>query len=145
MSDNRKNGKSATGGRFQPGNPGRKPGSRNRVTMACETLLHGQAEALTQRAIELAQSGDTVALRICLDRIIPIRKGRITPLALPAVDTAGGIQAAVTVIVAAVAAGELTAEEAGGVAALLESARRTLETTELEKRIRAIEEHHGKS
>jgi hypothetical protein len=30
--------------------------------------LDGQAKALTQKAIELALSGDMMALRICLDR-----------------------------------------------------------------------------
>jgi hypothetical protein len=39
----------------QSGNPaGRKPGSRNRATVAFEALLDGQAEALTQKAVELA-------------------------------------------------------------------------------------------
>jgi hypothetical protein len=42
-------------GRFRPGesgNPaGRPKGSRHKVTLAVESLLEGQAETLTQRAI----------------------------------------------------------------------------------------------
>jgi hypothetical protein len=44
--------------------------------LACEALLDGQAEALTQKAIQLALGGDTVALRLCLERIYPQRKDR---------------------------------------------------------------------
>ena len=59
----------------QSGNPeGRPKGSRNVTTLALETLLDGQAAALTQKAIDLALSGDMAALRLCLDRILPPRK-----------------------------------------------------------------------
>jgi hypothetical protein len=68
-----KTGSKQVGGRFQKGtsgNPrGRPMGSRNAATIACEALLEGQAEALTQKAIQMALDGDTVALRLCLDRI----------------------------------------------------------------------------
>jgi hypothetical protein len=141
MSEDRKNGKSAAiKGRFQPGNPGRKPGSRNRITMACEALLHGQAEALTQRAVELAHAGDTVALRLCIERIYPVPKGRTMRLALPPVDTAEGIHAALVQVITAVAEGEVSAEEAASVAGLLDAARASLREVELEKRFRLIEE-----
>lgn len=54
------------------GNPaGRKAGTRNRATMAAEALLDGEAEALTRKAVELALQGDTVALRLCLERLCP--------------------------------------------------------------------------
>ena len=61
----------------QSGNPdGRPKGARNATTMALEALLDGQANALTQKAIDLALTGDMAALRLCLDRILPPRKDR---------------------------------------------------------------------
>src|SRR4029453_8739383 len=67
-------------GRFvkgQSGNPnGRPKGPRNTPTVAVETLLDGQTQALTQKAIDLALAGDITALRLCLDRILPVRKDR---------------------------------------------------------------------
>ena len=58
------------------GNPtGRPRGSRNATTLALEALLDGQANALTQKAIDLALGGDMAALRLCLDAILPPRKG----------------------------------------------------------------------
>ena len=41
-----------------------------------ETLLQGEAEALTRLAIERAKAGDTAALRMCLDRLAPPSKHR---------------------------------------------------------------------
>ena len=49
------------------GNPdGRPMGSRNRATLAAQTLLDGEGERLTRKAIELALEGDRAALRLCL-------------------------------------------------------------------------------
>src|SRR3954451_22474122 len=74
-------------GRFQKGasgNPnGRPKGSRNVATLACEALLDGQAEALTQKAIEMALEGDVVAMKLCLERIYPPRKDRPVTFPLP--------------------------------------------------------------
>ena len=65
---------------FEPGrsgNPGGRPrGSRNRSTQALEAILDGEAEALTRRAIEMALEGDGPAMRMCLDRLMPVRKDR---------------------------------------------------------------------
>ena len=41
------------------GNPaGRRPGSRNKATLAAAALLAGEAEALTRTAVEFALAGD---------------------------------------------------------------------------------------
>ena len=45
-----KNGKN-TAGKFTSGNSGRPKGARNKKTLAIESLLEGQSEALTQTAI----------------------------------------------------------------------------------------------
>src|SRR2546429_6235694 len=68
----------------QSGYPAGKPkGARHRTTLAAEALLDGEAEALTRKVIELAFSGDSTALRLCLDRILPPRRERPARLALP--------------------------------------------------------------
>lgn len=50
-----KNGRN-TAGQFSAGNSGRPKGSRNKATLAIESLLQGQAEALTQTAMVKAMS-----------------------------------------------------------------------------------------
>ena len=56
--------------------------------MAVLGLLEGQAEALTQRAVELALAGDTAALRLCLERLAPPRKDAPVSFPLPPMSTA---------------------------------------------------------
>src|SRR5687767_3759377 len=73
---------------FGPGNPGRPKGSRNKATLALEALLDGEAEAIARKAVELAKAGDTVALRLCLERIIPARKDRPVAFVMPEITTA---------------------------------------------------------
>src|ERR1700710_2221887 len=100
-------------GAGRSGNPsGRPKGARNYTTRAIEALLDGEAETLTRKAIELAEEGDTVALRMCLDRLIPPRKDRPITFDLPPIETAGDPPKATGAIVSAVAAGELTPAEA---------------------------------
>jgi hypothetical protein len=78
-------------GRFpkgQSGNPAGKPkGTRNATTLALEALLDGQASALTQKAIDVALTGDIPALRLCMDRILPPRKDSPVAFDLPEMKT----------------------------------------------------------
>ena len=60
-----------TAGKFTSGNSGRPKGSRNKATIAIESLLQGQAGALTQTAVTKALEGDSLALRLCMVRIAP--------------------------------------------------------------------------
>ena len=71
----------------QSGNPsGRPKGARNKSTVAAEALLDGESEALTRRCIDLAMEGDPTALRLCLSRILPVRRERTIELDLPALQ-----------------------------------------------------------
>lgn len=132
------------GGRFLPGasgNPQGKPlGSRNWASVLAENLLDGQAEALAQKAVEMALAGDVPALRLCLERLVPMRKERPIVLELPAPESAQGISAGFSKLVEALTHGELTPTETNSAAVLLESARRALETTELARRIEEMEQ-----
>ena len=131
-----------TGGRFAKGNSlgGNKRGSRHRVTLAVEALLEGQHEALTQAAITKALEGDGVALRLCLDRIAPARKDSPISITLPAVKSIDDALQASAAVLEAVAAGEITPDEAGRVMALLAAHRTIVETVDLEQRIIKLEE-----
>lgn len=107
-------------GRFAPGNPGKQPGTRNRVTVAMESLMEGQWEGLTKTAVALALRGDTTALRLCLDRIAPIRRGGHVEIPdFPALESPADVPKAHAAILSAVAAGYLTADEAKPLSDLL--------------------------
>ena len=123
------------------GNPsGRPQGSRNKASLAIESLLDGQGEALTQKAIDLALDGDSAALKLCLERLCPPRKSRPINIALPETKTAEGVSEAQATVVRAVAAGELTPDEGTALSGILEARRKVIETQDHENRISALEE-----
>ena len=126
-------------GTFATGNPGRPRGARHKVTQAIEAMLEGQQEALTQAAIDKALEGDVTALRLCLDRIAPARKDAPVSFDLPDIETAEDTANAARSLLKALAEGEVTPLEAASVMAVVEQFRRTLETTEIERRITALE------
>lgn len=132
------NGRSADG-TFTNGNAGRPKGARNKATQAVMALLEGEAEALSRKAVEMALAGDSVALRLCLDRIAPPRKDSRVQFALPRMTTARDAAQAAGAVLQAVSKGDLTPTEGAQVMGLVDSFRRTLEVTELEARLAALE------
>ena len=134
----RKNGRNSDG-KFAPGNPGKPIGARHKVTLAVSGLLEGQAERLTQKAVDMALSGDTTALRLCLERIAPPVKDKPVRFGLPPMENAQGAAQAAQAVLQAVSGGVLTPLEGASVMGLVEQHRRSLELTEFERRLEALE------
>jgi hypothetical protein len=123
------------------GNPrGRPMGSRNSATLACEALLEGQAEALTQKAVEMALAGDTVALKLCLERICPARKDRAVRFALPPITSARDAADIAAAVAEAVAAGHLTPSEAAELGKVIEIYVKAYQAAELDDRVPRAEQ-----
>ena len=129
--------------RFKPGQSGNRAGkpkgTRHRATVAIDALLDGEAETLTRKAIAMALAGDTVAMRLCLDRLAPPRRDRPAPFALPKLETAADAKDAAAALVQAVADGDLTPSEAADLSKLLDNFTRVLEATEFQARLEALE------
>ena len=137
-----KDGNVTGDGRFKPGNRlgrGRPVGSRNKATLAIEALLDGEADRLTRKCIDLALQGDTTALRLCMERVAPVRKGRPISLVLPPIEKIDDLIGALSAVVSAMAHGEITPDEAATAAAIFEVKRKALEMSELERRMATIE------
>lgn len=132
-------------GTFAPGNRlgGSKVGSRHKTTRAIEALLEGQHEALTQKAVDKALEGDVTALRLCLDRLAPPRKDAPISIELPPVRSAADAVEASAAVLDAVAAGEITPDEAARVMALLTAHKAIVEAGDHEARIAALECTHA--
>ena len=124
-------------GKFVPGNPGRPKGTRHRITRAAERLLERDAKGLTQKAIELAMAGDTVALRLCLERIAPALRPGDRHIAIP-LPTAPA--EALDAILGAVAGGELLPAEGERLASLVKVKVELSALAEIEARLAALEE-----
>jgi hypothetical protein len=135
-------------GRFRKGvsgNPRGKPkGARNRATRLAEALLEDEAVALVRQVIGLAKGGDLIALRLCLERIIPRRVERPIEFALAPISDSKDATVALSQIIQGVGGGELTASEAHALVALVQAALKAFEGCDLERRLSALEGHHAK-
>jgi hypothetical protein len=125
----------------QSGNPaGRPRGSRSRTTRAMQLLLDSEAQALTCKALELALGGDKAALRMCLDRLMPPRRDRVVPLAIPPVRKVSDLTPAMAAIMTATARGEISAGEGAGLARLVDVFLKALDTHDFDRRLQHLEE-----
>ena len=124
----------------QSGNPAGKPkGTRHKATMLAERLLDGQAEELIRQCVQKALDGDSTAMRLCIERLVPSRKDRPVNLDLPQMECVEDTIKAMSVISSGVADGELTPSEGQVLSGMVENYRKAIETTELEQRIGELE------
>ena len=131
-------------GRFrkgQSGNPaGRPRGSRNTAILAVEAMLDGEAEKLTRKCIDLALSGDVTALRLCIERICPVRRDRPVRFNLPAVTSARDAADISAAVMAAVSNGDITLSEASEIGKLIDSYVKAYQVAELDDRTARVEQ-----
>ncbi len=78
-------------------------------------------------------------MRLCLERLAPPRKDAPVTFALPSMSTVSDAAQAAGAVLGAVSEGDLTPSEGAQVMGLIDSFRRTLEVTELEARVAALE------
>jgi hypothetical protein len=134
-------------GRFVRGrssNPaGRPKGYRDHASRAARALLAGEGEALTHKAIELALAGDSMALRLCLERLIGPCRERAVEFDMPAIGGASDLAAAMAAVDAAAAQGSVTPREAMQLGQVVEAYVRAVEATEFEQRLKALEAADG--
>lgn len=127
MSDNTEKKQGTKFQKGQSGNPkGRPKGSLNKTTLACQELLDGEAEAITRTAVEMAKAGETTALRLCMERLVPPRKERVVCVDLPAIDKDADFPKFTGALLDAVASGEITISEAQGLLELATNHRKGL-------------------
>jgi hypothetical protein len=96
-----------------------------------EALLEDDAVALVRRVIDLAKTGDVTALRLCLERLIPRRVERAIEFEMPSISEPKHAVVALSQITAGIGSGELTANEAHTLVALVEATIKTIDVTRL--------------
>jgi hypothetical protein len=128
---------------FEPGNKlgrGRPRGSQNKRNTRGQQLLDQYSGTIMQKALAEAIKGDVSLLRTFLSFLLrrpgdrPIQTG---PLPMGSLDE---LAKSSEKVLQKVTSGKLSPGEARNLTDLIEDRRRVLETEELEKRVRALEQ-----
>ncbi len=130
-------------GKFKPGqsgNPSGRPKGIPDKRVAMRELLTPYAGDLIGKTVELALSGDTTALRICIDRLVPPVKEEAIEVTLPKIACAEDCTNAQAAVLNAVAEGEMLPGVGKLMSDLIDAQRRAYETNDLAKRMAAVEE-----
>lgn len=123
-----------------PGGPGRPRGARSRINLLLDQLAADNVQEILNKVMEAAREGDRKAQDIVLKRLWSVPKGRPIEVDLPPIDQATDLIQAHAAIVAAMAAREITPEEASNVASVLEGQRRAFELLDQEERVDQLED-----
>jgi hypothetical protein len=119
---------------FQPGqsgNPaGRPPGARNKVNRSMEPVFQAHGEAIIERLVEHAKEANPVALRLCLERLVPLGKHRQVGFQLPSMEKSDDVRAAIATIHGGVASGEVSSGEAADLLRVADISARMLREAE---------------
>lgn len=126
------------------GNPaGRPKGARNKTLVALDKILDDEGQTLLQKAVELGKEGDIQALKLCLDRVMPVRKDTPISFKLPKINGAEDLPKVTGAILKAVSNGSLTPSEGQALSGILEKHRSAVETADLQKQLNELKESLG--
>jgi hypothetical protein len=71
---------------FEPGNTagrGRPPGSRNKTTLMLESMLDEYGTAVVRKCLAKAIEGDPTAMRLVMERLLPLARDTRVQFRLP--------------------------------------------------------------
>ena len=143
---NSKSGQPSNNGnssRFQLNNKhgkGRPQGSKNAVTIAAQHVLEEQAAVISEKAVEMALSGDRMMIQMIMSKILPTKKS--IPVSLPdfpQVTSISDISLVTGYILQAIADGKLSPVDAQTISNCVARHTASLTIVDLEKRLSDLE------
>ncbi|MET0117768.1 MAG: DUF5681 domain-containing protein [Sedimenticola sp.] len=128
--------------RFKPGqsgNPKGKPKGSGKGPQL-RAMLQPHASELVEKVVSMALEGDTTALKMCIDRLIPPIRSRDSSIVLDDLKADAKLTEQGEKIIVAMASGKISPMEASTMMKTVSDQARVVEVEELEKRITALEE-----
>ena len=111
----------------QSGNPAGRPlGSRNRFTREMDEALEHRGRPLIDAIVNHAHAANPAAMRLCLDRLVPMGRHRPASLELPQIETPDYTLVALAEVQRALGDSEITTEEGMRLLGFVERATRIL-------------------
>jgi hypothetical protein len=79
-------------------------------------------------------------MRLCIERVLPPCRERSVKFALPPIESAADIAAAMKAVTSALADGAITPGEAATIAAVVDTFVRAIETSDFDRRLQIMED-----
>lgn len=127
----------------QSGNPAGRPSRVRLAAVVAEGLIGRKTVALTNKLISLALAGDRAALRLCLERITPLKREQPIELGLPPIEGAADLGRAMAAVVNAAATGAITSRQAAALARAVTTFVRAIDAADFEKRLQELEAQYA--
>jgi hypothetical protein len=128
---------------FAPGNQfgrGRPKGARNRPKPGDDLLDQFEPHLMGECIRRALKEGDRTALRLCVERINPARRGAPLSFRLPSIRSAQDALRAVEKVTQALHGGQCTPAEATEVMKFLQAHAQLLRDIEMESRLERLEQ-----
>lgn len=133
--------------KFQPGksgNPkGRPKGSKNKNKRLMDALAKDLPK-LVAATKKKALQGDTAALRLLLERLIPAKKSESSTIVIKNFDSGKSLTKKANVIMGAIADGIVPPDVGSSLIAAIGNTAKIMEIDELMKRVEALEQNDQK-
>lgn len=127
--------------RGHSGNPkGRPKGKRNKSTLLAQSLLENDVEAICTRLLVEAKEGNIQAIKIVMDRILPVRKELPIALDLPEIKSSTDLLNAISAITSAVGSGIISPSEGEALSRIIDINLKAVALQDFEKRLILLEE-----
>ena len=126
----------------QSGNPAGRPKGSGDHSAQVRKHLDSKSKALIETAVDMALTGDTAALKLCIERICPALRPRDLPLSLE-LPEGGSLSARGEAVLQALALGELTPMDANAFLGALTAQAKLTEADELVRRVECLEAQLG--
>jgi hypothetical protein len=119
---------------------GRPKGSRNKRTLLAERMFQDEADEIIRACIEGAKKREPVALKLAIERLVPVRRGLPIKFRLPDVASLADANKALAAILKATSRGELNVDECSALCRAISVKLESTAIAELEARLKSIEE-----
>jgi len=131
---------------FEAGNKlgkGRPKGSQNKATVALQEMLEDSGTSIMAKLKLMALKGDRTAMRLCLERLLPVRKGRPVQFKLSPIKTVADATRAMNAVLQDVSNGLLTPEEGHMLSGMIQAQGQFILAADIVPRLERLEDERA--
>lgn len=130
-------------GKFKKGSSGNPNGRPKHGHNFFAEAIAGRREDLVAKLIDLALDGDVPSLKICIDRLIPPLKAQGAPVSVDNIDGDLSLADQARALMTATVSGQIPPDTATQLINSLSALAKIIEVSELDERIRKLEERQN--